>query len=147
MLQGGHEKVNGQTDRRTDGQTDRQTGWIQYTPPNFVAGGITNIREIANNYGSARRQLTQWGWVTHICVSKLTITDSDNGLSPGRRQAIIWTYAGIFVNWTLRNKFQWNWNRNSYIVIQENAFENVVRKMVAILSRPQCVKELIWKDL
>ena len=29
-------KVNGQT----DGQTDRQTGWIQYTPPNFVAGGI-----------------------------------------------------------------------------------------------------------
>ena len=40
MLQGGHEKVNGQTDRRTDGQTDRQTGWIQYTPPNFVAGGI-----------------------------------------------------------------------------------------------------------
>ena len=27
-------KVNGQTDRRTD----RQTRWIQYTPPNFVAG-------------------------------------------------------------------------------------------------------------
>ena len=26
--------------RQTDGQTDRQTGWIQYTPPNFVAGGI-----------------------------------------------------------------------------------------------------------
>ena len=35
-------KVNGQTDRQTDGQTDRQTGWIQYTPPNFVAVGITN---------------------------------------------------------------------------------------------------------
>ena len=38
---------------------------------------------------------THWGWVTHICVSKLTITDSDNGLSPSRRQAIIWTSAGI----------------------------------------------------
>ena len=34
------------------------------------------------------------GRVTHICVSKLTICGSDNGLSPGRRQAIIWTNAG-----------------------------------------------------
>ena len=33
--------------------------------------------------------------MTHICVSKLTIIGSDNGLSPGRRQAIIWTNAGI----------------------------------------------------
>ena len=33
--------------------------------------------------------LTHWGWVTHICVGKLTIIGSDNGLSPGRRQAII----------------------------------------------------------
>ena len=29
------------------------------------------------------------------CVSKLTIIDSDNGLSPGWHQAIIWTNAGI----------------------------------------------------
>ena len=33
--------------------------------------------------------LTHWGWVTHICVSNLTIIGSDNGLSPGRCQAII----------------------------------------------------------
>ena len=39
--------------------------------------------------------LTHWGRVTHICVSKLTIIGLDNGLSPGRRQAIIWTNAGI----------------------------------------------------
>ena len=32
---------------------------------------------------------THWGRVTHICVSKLPIVDSDNGLSPGWRQAII----------------------------------------------------------
>ena len=32
--------------------------------------------------------LTHWGRVTHICVSKLTIIGSDNGLSPGGRQAI-----------------------------------------------------------
>ena len=33
--------------------------------------------------------LTQYGRVTHIYVDKLTIIGSDNGLSPGRRQAII----------------------------------------------------------
>ena len=41
--------------------------------------------------------LTHWGRVTHICVSRLTITGSDNGLSPGQRQAIIWTNAGILL--------------------------------------------------
>ena len=41
--------------------------------------------------------LTHWGRVTHICVSRLTIIASDNGLSPGRRQAIIWTRAGILL--------------------------------------------------
>ena len=39
--------------------------------------------------------LTHWGRVTHICVGNLTIIGLDNGLSPGRRQAIIWTKAGI----------------------------------------------------
>ena len=33
--------------------------------------------------------------MTHICASELTIIGSDNGLSPVRRQAIIWTNAGI----------------------------------------------------
>ena len=33
----------------------------------------------------------------HICVNKLTIIGSDNGLSPGRRQAIIWTNDGILL--------------------------------------------------
>ena len=33
----------------------------------------------------------------HICVGKLTIIGSDNGLSPERRQAIIWTNTGILL--------------------------------------------------
>ena len=41
--------------------------------------------------------LTHWSRVTHICVGKLTIIGSDNGLSPGRRQAIIWSNAGILL--------------------------------------------------
>ena len=43
------------------------------------------------------KYLTHWGRVTHICVGKPTIIGSDNGLSPGRRQAIIWTNAGILL--------------------------------------------------
>ena len=43
------------------------------------------------------RSLTHWGRVTHICVSKLTSVGSDNGLSPGRREAIIWTNAEILL--------------------------------------------------
>ena len=43
------------------------------------------------------------------------------------------------VNWTLGNKLWWNLNRNWYIFIQENAFETVVCKMVAILTQPQSV--------
>ena len=45
----------------------------------------------------ANMTLTHWGRVTHICVSKLTIIGSDNGLSPGRRQAIIWNNAGLLL--------------------------------------------------
>ena len=43
--------------------------------------------------------------MTHICVSKLTSIGSDNGLSPGRRQAIIWTNAGILLIRTLGTNF------------------------------------------
>ena len=49
--------------------------------------------------------LTHLGRVTHVCVSKLTIIGSDNGLSPGRRQAIIWTNAGISWIRTLETNF------------------------------------------
>ena len=49
--------------------------------------------------------LTHWGRVTHICVGKLTIIGSDNGLSPERRQAIIWTNAGILFIGPLRTTF------------------------------------------
>ena len=84
--------------------------------------------------------LTHWGRVTHICVSKQSIIGSDNGLAPGRRQAIIWTNTGILFNGTLWTNF--SEIRNLYIFIQENAFQNVVRNMAAILFRPQCVNPM-----
>ena len=43
--------------------------------------------------------------LSDICVSKLTIIGSDNDLSPGWRQAIIWAIAGILLIWILRTNF------------------------------------------
>ena len=53
------------------------------------------------------------------------------------------TQCWNIVDWTPRSKLQWNFKRYWYIFFQENAFENVVWKMAAILSRPQCVKA-VW---
>ena len=54
---------------------------------------ITQSTYVENNtftrISNISQLLTNWGRVTHICVSKLTIVGSDNGLSPDRRQAII----------------------------------------------------------
>ena len=61
------------------------------------------------------RVLTHWGRVTHICVSKLTIIGSDNGLAPVRRQAITWTKAGILLIGPLETSF-------SEILIEIHAF-------------------------
>ena len=49
--------------------------------------------------------LPHWGRVTQIWVSKLAIIGLDNGLSPGRRQAIIWTNAGILLIGPLGKNF------------------------------------------
>ena len=40
----------------------------------------------------------------HICVGNLTIIRSDNGLLPGRFQAIIWNNAGILLSGPWRTK-------------------------------------------
>ena len=82
--------------------------------------------------------------MTHICVGELTIIGSDNDLSPGRRQA---DQCWNIINWTLGNKLQWNFNRNSNIFIYENALENVVCEMASILPRPQCVKLYVFRFL
>ena len=81
-----------------------------------------------------------------ICVSNLTIIGSDNSLLWKSHYLVESHYLNQcwdIVNWTIRNKFQWNFIRNSFIFIQENAFENVVCKTAAILSRPQCVKLVV----
>ena len=46
-----------------------------------------------------KNSLTHRSRVPHICVSKLNIIGSDNGLSPGQHQPIIWTNARILLTW------------------------------------------------
>ena len=82
-------------------------------------------------------QLDPWEYISSTMAEHLTIIGSDNGLSPSRRQPIIWTNDGILLIRPLGKKLQWNFNRNPNIFIRENAFEIVVCEMVAILSRPQ----------
>ena len=77
--------------------------------------------------------------MTHICVSELTAIDSDNGLSLSRRQAIIWTNAGILLIGSLGTNFSEISVGIPHIFIQEHALENVVCEMAFILSRAQCV--------
>ena len=73
--------------------------------------------------------LTHWGRVTHLCVSKLTSIASDNGLSPGRRQAIIWNNAGILLIGPLGTNF-------SEILIEIHIFS--LKKIRLKMSSAKC---------
>ena len=90
--------------------------------------------------------LINWCRVTHICVGNLNIIGSDNGFSPGRRQTIIWTDTGILLIGPSGADFNEISIKKSYIFIHENLFENVVRKMAAILFWPPCVNTLRPSD-
>ena len=79
-------------------------------------------------------ELTHWGWVTHICVSKLTIIGSDNGLSPVRRQAIIWTNAGILLILPLGTNFS-----EILIRIKTFSFKKIHLKKSSGKCRPFCL--------
>ena len=82
---------------------------------------------------------------TDLCVSKLIIIVQIMACRLVGVKPYLNRWWDI-VNCTLRNKFQWNFNRNPYIFIQENAFENVVCEMAAILSRPQCAGPIYLQD-
>ena len=78
-----------------------------------------------------------------MCAGDLTTIGSANGLSPGRREAIIWIND---VKWNLKNTLQWNVNRNSYIFIHENVPENVVCKIASVSGRPHYVNVMVTKS-
>ena len=88
------------------------------------------------------RGLTHWGRVTHICVGKLTIFGSDNGLSPGQRQAIIWTSAGILLIGPLGTNFSEILIKFKHFHSRKSIWKCRLRSGVH-LSRPQCVNNIL----
>ena len=72
--------------------------------------------------------------MTHICVVKLNIIGSDNGLSPGRRQAIIWTNAEILLIGPLGTNFI-----EILIGIQKFSFKKMHFKVSSAKWRPFCL--------
>ena len=117
-------------------------GWL-------IRANLIKSTEHWCNPPSPQSSWIQWltQWVTsQICMSKLTITGPDNGLSP----ACHWLAPSYYpnqcwniVNSNLRNTFQWNLKWISYFFIQEITLKNVVDKMASILSQPQCLN-LNW---
>ena len=97
---------------------------------------------------TAGGSLTHWGRVTHICVSKLTIIGSDNGLSPDRRQAIIWTNAGILSIGPLGTKLS-----EILIAIHIFSFKKMHLKMSSGKWQPSClglnvlIDPLVWRSV
>ena len=78
--------------------------------------------------------LTHWGRVTHICVSKIISIGSDNGLSPGRHQAIIWTSAGKLSIRPLGTNFSEVW-----FEILTCSFKKMRLKVSSAKRRPCCL--------
>ena len=85
--------------------------------------------------------LTHLGRVTQICVSKLTIIGSDNGLTPGRRKASIRTNAGIMLIRPLGTNFS-----EILIEIITFAFKKMRLKVSSGKWRPFCLGLNVLND-
>ena len=82
--------------------------WHSFQPYLQMAwqvGGWMTVRIPSSIHGMCAAIQVNGGKVMHICISKITIIGSDNGLSTGWRQAIICTNAGILLIRTLSTKF------------------------------------------
>ena len=91
--------------------------------------------------------ISNWGILTHLpLVSHICVSES------GQYWFRLWFVVFLapshylnqcsgIVNWTPRNKRQWNCNRNPNIFIHENTSENIVCEMAAILPRWRWVKQ------
>ena len=74
--------------------------------------------------------------------SKLTIIASDNGLSPGRRQAIIWNNDGILSIGLFGTKFS-----EILIEILTFSFKKVHLKVLSVKWWPFCIDLNVLRDI
>ena len=91
---------------------------------------LTDSRDI-----SVSEVLIHWGRVTHICVSneKSLVQLMARRLVGAKPLSEPMWY---FVNWTLGNKLRWNFNRNSYIFIQQCIWKRCLENGGHFVSNP-----------
>ena len=92
---------------------------------------VTDITELTSAWWDLNSLRSDNTYI--ICASELTIIVSDNGLSPGRRQAIIWTNAGILL------MGPWGTNFCEILIgIPTFSFKKMHLKMSSAKWRPVC---------
>ena len=108
---------------------------ITWTNVDYIIGISHKMHKICWFwYLQGDSKLTLWGRVMHICVSNLAIIASDNGLSPGRPQAIFSTNAGILLIGPLETNFS-----EILIEILTISFEKMHLKALSAKWRPFCL--------
>ena len=95
---------------------------------------LLDLRDWSITTGYNRPLFNSLSRVAYLCVDKLTITGSDNGMSPGRHQAIIWTNAGMLLIASLGTNFS-----EIPIRIQTFPFKRMHLKMSSAKWRPFCL--------
>ena len=86
------------------------------------------------DFPPGRTFLTHWGRVAQLCVGRLVIIGSDNGLPPDRRQAFIWTNYGLLSIGLLQTYFSGN-----IIKIHQFPLTKMHVKMSSAKWRPSCL--------
>ena len=117
--------------------------YVTSRPHGFNILGIENMVALLQTFIKAFfstkkcipiQTLTHWGRVTQIFISKLTIIGSDNGLALDRRQAIIWTNAGLLLIGPLRTNFS-----EILIEILTFSFKKMRLEVSSAKRRPFCL--------
>ena len=84
---------------------------------------------------TVRVKLTHLPLGSHICVSELGQHWFRQWLVAYSVPSHYLNQCWIIVNWTLRNKLQWNFNQNTKLFIHGNASENIICEMAAIINK------------
>ena len=132
-------------------ETDRQKGfrrkvWCRTWPAGrpaplaiqFIGGQFSDDTHV---FHRTELHIQMAEWRINASVNWATI-GSDGMLSPCRRQAISWTIAELLLIEPL-GKMSVKFESKDTNFIQWNGFENVVCKMMAILYRPQILKDYL----
>ena len=111
--------------------------WYSISRSTFIPGNRTKIKPLISKAYFTKKNVIHGSGSGKICFAVIPLLL----MAPSHYLNQCWN----IVNWTPRNKLQWNLNRNSYIFIHVNAFENVICEMAVDLSRPPCVNSLRLK--